>query len=492
MSSQGSRYQKVKIYEDKRRGPKGPKPRKFFDANGGVTCKSCFDLRNKNEELKQEIILLRSALQNAKTPRKETDTTHSPSSRIDHKANSKEESKAKRGGAKMGHKGFGRSSATEEIADEVINLPMAEVCTDCQCNLNQKDVRQRTVIEAVPIIAKKVIYNCPRGTCPKCSKIYPTNPPVLKKCLYGNSLISQAAVLHYVHGMTMGKVLNIFGQNVTLGGLVDSFHRLGKIAEAAKPNLIIEYRSAMVRHADETGWRTDGHSGYAWLFCTSLISIFEFRDTRSSRVAREILGEKALEGVLVVDRYGGYNKMPVDLQYCYAHLLREVEKLEKEFPDQLEISEFVSRFSILLSDAMKIRRRDIGDSEYLTAAAKIKSEMESVLSEHWKHLGIQRIQEIFHKKQGRLYHWVTSREVPAENNRAERELRPTVTARKVSFGSQSDAGAKTRSSVMTLLHTVKKRLKEKSIEEWLTDALNKIAQNPSLDIGTLIPSVNPQ
>ena len=45
---------------------------------------------------------------------------------------------------------------------------------------------------------------------------------------------------------------------------------------------------------------------------------------------------------------------------------------------------------------------------------------------------------------------------------------------------------------MSLLHTVKKRLKEKSIEEWLTDALNKISQNPSLDIGTLIPPVNPQ
>ena len=479
--SQGSGYQKVK--HDRRRD------RKFFDESGGVTCKTCFDLRNKNDELKEEILRLKSALNTAlKIPKKEASSAHTPSSRVDFKSNSKEESKAKRGGAKVGHKGFGRASADLKSADEVITLPMAEICTDCQSQLKQKDVRQRTTIEAVPVIAKQVIFNCPRGFCPKCSKIYPSHPPVLKKCLYGNSLISQAAVLHYVHGITMGKVLNIFGENVSLGGLVDCFHRLGKIAENAKPFLIREYRNSLARHADETGWRTDGHSGYAWLFCTSLISIFEFRDTRSSRVAREIIGTEKLSGVLVVDRYGGYNKMPVDLQYCYAHLLREVEKLEKEFPDEKEISDFVSIFSMMLSQAMKLRGRDIIDKEYLSLAAILKSEMESTLSEDWKHLGIQRIQRIFHEKKDRLYHWVKSREVTAENNRAERELRPTVIARKVSFGSQSDAGAKTRSSIMSLLHTVKKRLKEKSLEEWLTESLNAIARDENINIASLIPS----
>jgi transposase len=84
-------------------------------------------------------------------------------------------------------------------------------------------------------------------------------------------------------------------------------------------------------------------------------------------------------------------------------------------------------------------------------------------------------------------------EVPAENNRAERELRPLVIARKVSFGSQSDAGAKTRASIMTLLNTVKKRLKDQSLEEWLKGALDKIVENPQINFATLIPPplVNP-
>jgi transposase len=51
------------------------------------------------------------------------------------------------------------------------------------------------------------------------------------------------------------------------------------------PNALIEaYRNSPVKHADETGWRTDGNNGYAWLFCTPEISIFRIRKTRSASV----------------------------------------------------------------------------------------------------------------------------------------------------------------------------------------------------------------
>jgi hypothetical protein len=39
---------------------------------------------------------------------------------------------------------------------------------------------------------------------------------------------------------------------------------------------------------------------------------------------------------------------------------------------------------------------------------------------------------------------------------AERELRPLVIARKVSFGSQSEASVATRETLMTVVHTLRK------------------------------------
>ncbi len=77
-------------------------------------------------------------------------------------------------------------------------------------------------------------------------------------------------------------------------------HRVAHAFRSVIKELSAEYRLSPVRHADETGWRTDGQSGYAWLFCTEKTSIVLFRRTRSSSVAKEILGTEPLPGVLIV------------------------------------------------------------------------------------------------------------------------------------------------------------------------------------------------
>lgn len=220
-------------------------------------------------------------------------------------------------------------------------------------------------------------------------------------------------------------------------------------------------------------------SGYAWLFASERLSIYLFRLTRASSVVRHILGTEPLPGVLVVDRYGGYNKVACQLQYCYAHLLREVEDLTKEFPDEAEVAAFTATMIPLLSAAMHLRRQPISDLDYYQQARQLKMKIEEVVNRSAEHLAIRRIQDIFTENSHRLYHWVESRAVPADNNRAERELRPTVIARKISFGSQSDAGARTREILMTVVHTVKKR--GKNPLQHLKRVLDCLAADASLD-----------
>ncbi len=96
-----------------------------------------------------------------------------------------------------------------------------------------------------------------------------------------------------------------------------------------------------------------------------------------------------------------------------------------------------------------------------------------------KHLGIRRIQEIFRENESRLYHWATNRAVPANNNLAERDLRPSVVARKVSFGSVTDNGARTRSILSTVVSRLKKRGAD--VEDRLKRALDQLAQNMDQD-----------
>ncbi len=136
-----------------------------------------------------------------------------------------------------------------------------------------------------------------------------------------------------------------------------------------------QYQLSAVKHADETGWRNDGQSGYAWLFCSPETSLFPFQNTRSASLPRGIFGEKLLPGVLVVDRYNAYNKAPVSIQYCYTHLLRDVEKLAKDFPDNPEVHSYVSALIPLLAQAMHLRTQSLSDKKYYQQAKKIQKKI---------------------------------------------------------------------------------------------------------------------
>jgi len=467
--------------------------RKGFNRNGGVICKECFQKGLEIEKLKEEIKRLKQQVSQARKKALSEGAfgTSTPSSKIPVKRNSTEEDREKRGGARLGHRGHGRSSVNEKEADRIVDLGKASQshCPDCQLKLHSRGMKRRTVIEVTPRETERVLYQYRQSVCPGCSKTVIQKPPgVFPKSLYGNGLLSQAAMLHYIYGVSLGKVIRLFDGKVTEGGLVQAFHRMGQIFEKAIPRLIEEYRESPVKHADETGWRTDGKGGYVWIFCTDKGSIYRFGQRRASSVALEVIGHERVPGVLVVDRCPAYNQMPCEIQYCFAHLHRQVKTLKEEFSENREVQRFTEQVIPLLKESMGLRTQPIADSKYYDRAKALKNELQTIMNRPGKHPGVTQIQNIFVTKEPRLYHWVRDRRVPTENNAAEREARIPVLARKISFGSQSEQGARTRSAIMTYLFTAKKRLKpSQSIDHWLLSTLNQLAKNPSTDVYTLLP-----
>jgi transposase len=431
-------------------------------------CKGCLKKQKKIKELEEEVACLKDKLSYQRRTAKEGFFGSStPSSKVPVKPNSSTKHQRNRGGGKPGHKGHGRSSICEQDADEVKRVAIDNVCPDCGNALEEKGTRARTVIDCQPIKMKKIVYHLQRKRCPKCKKVISARPPgVLAKCLYSNQLLAYVAVQHYIYGNTLGQIEKQTG--VGYSSLIDAMHQLARRLKDVPESLIQLYRDSPLKHADETGWRTDGQNGYAWLFCTPDVSIFRFRRTRSGAVAREVFGPEPLPGVLVVDRYNGYNRMPCSIQYCYAYLLRTVKDLEKDFPEPQ------------LANAMSLRTLDITDSQFKQQAAKIKDAIINITNRQARHPAIQKVQDIFRQKAQRLYHWAEDRNIPADNNRAERELRPLVIARKISFGSQSDAGARTREILMTVLHTLKKKTGD--VTAAFKSALDKFAKQNDVDI----------
>lgn len=423
-----------------------------------MPCPGCLEKQLRIDTLTEDLVRLRGKLRHQERSALEGHFgSATPSAKKPFKKNSSEENQKKKGGASVGHEGHGRSQVQNAEADHSSEVPLAEErCPDCGGDLEDFGYRDRSVIDLPEVKPRKIRYRLARCRCRKCRKIFQARPPgVLPKNLYGNQLLAEVAADHFLHGMPMGRIVARLG--LPVGGLQQAMHQLAKIFSEVPQHLMEEYRRAPVKHADETGWRNDGRSGYAWVFCTPTMTLFLFRKTRSSAVPQEVFGDGRRIGTLVVDRYGGYNRLRGRIQYCYAHLLRDVQDLEKEFPENTEVAAFVNTMAPLLTEACHLRGQSIDDAAYYSRAREIQVEIEKAAKRAALHPGIQHIQNLFREHRDRMFHWVADRRVPAENNLAERQLRPTVIARKVSFGSQSDNGAKTREILMSILHTLKAR-----------------------------------
>jgi len=165
---------------------------------------------------------------------------------------------------------------------------------------------------------------------------------------------------------------------------------------------------------------------------TMVTASFAFGRAARPSVAREVFGTQRLRGILVVDRYNGYNQMPCLIQYCYAHPLREVQDLGKEFPEVSEVSQFVASFAPLLAEAMKLRAQELPAAQY--------------------------------RRRGWNSKW---------------RLRLWSIARKISFGSQSEQGAQTREILMSVLHTLRKRTD--NVFDAFLRCLDALAENTKRD-----------
>ena len=86
---------------------------------------------------------------------------------------------------------------------------------------------------------------------------------------------------------------------------MDATQRVACKAQAELTGILERIRGSPVVHADETGWREDGHNGYVWTFSTPSRRYF-LRRGRGKAVVDEVLGDQ-FAGVLVSDFYAAYH-----------------------------------------------------------------------------------------------------------------------------------------------------------------------------------------
>lgn len=364
------------------------------------------------------------------------------------------EKRRRKGGAPVGHRGHGWKPP-EGPRPEAENLSVPDTCPCCGGALTEfpgGGESVRDLIDCYPLSAFLRRVRVPARYCPRCRKpVRPRVPGVLPKTRLTNRVLARVAREHYLDGVPMGTVARRLG--VPKGTLLNEMHRLAALFLPASDGLRTLLRDAAVKHADETPWRTDGDNGYAWVFVAGRVTLFVCEGTRAMSVPADVLADCG--GTLVTDRYAAYNCFAGARGYCFEHLKRDTLALVVDNPASKECRTFAEALVPWLCQAMSLRSACAGDPvTYFVRAALIRRNIETVVFAPARHPSVQAIQNIFRENARRLWHWTEDPRVPAENNTAERAVRPLAIARKVSHGSQSVKGRETRSVLMSVLHTL--------------------------------------
>lgn len=225
-------------------------------------------------------------------------------------------------------------------------------------------------------------------------------------------------------------------------------------------------------HADETGWRWPGKQRWAWLASTKEIAVYLLAETRTGAVAKQLLGEN-FQGVLISDRYAGYNWIdPDQRQFCWPHLLRDYQAL----------ADRGGRVATL-GRALKNTSREILHvyHQHERQGRLVAWDSPELLPLH------DRLMDLF-EQGSRMHDQKTSRfcsgllklwpalwnftefsGVDPSNNRAERALRFAVLLRKRSGGTRNDDGDRFIERLLTVRETC--RLQGKSLHDHLLAAI---------------------
>jgi transposase len=416
---------------------------------------------------------------NVRSGKEEPYGLNTPSSKRIYKSNSNEENRAKKGGAKVGHAGHGRTGFSEAEVDRIVYIePDGETCK-CGGKFAAGQKVQHSVYKYIPARLEKRIYYKYKLSCLTCGmKVLPGTPNVMPGYLYGNDLIAHILTEIFYHGQTFGKMSKRF--DIGIGSICNFAHHCALLLKPLIELIIARLRTSKLIHADETTWSCDGRKGYAWFFGNSHTRLYIFRQTRGSEIPITVIGRKKLMLVLITDRYGGYTKdLKVLRQYCYAHLLRDVIGEMEDFPDEEEVQKFGSDLSSLLKKAMQLRNKNYNKQKYLQKADKLKGKIVDLCNESAQHPAVQHLQNIFRENKERMYQWAKDPDIPADNNFAEREHRKVVINRKISFGSQAEQGLATREVLMSVMHTV--AAEGCNPEKFIKKALDLLAKDKNLD-----------
>ena len=413
-------------------------------------------------------------------------------------------------GQQRGAPGHGRTQrpGLDERTEEHNPPPDACVCGRCGQPYAPNGAEESTLVE-IEVKAYKRVIRRPRWrrTCECASSPMevsaPPVPRLFPRTLYGTSfwarfLFEHCACFRPVHRVAAW----MSAQGLTVSP--------GTLAEA----ILAHQNKAALRHADETSWRVqelrgEDRSSRAWLWVSVSNDAVSFHidPSRSAEAAQKLFGDALLDTVIVCDRYSAYKRLArlregkVTLAFCWSHMRRDFVECAA---GQVRLTDWCQGWIERIASIYRLNEARLAHYDpvikrqtpaFDAAQGALKAALDGLFAEAARELvGLpdparqgRALRSLLNHREG-LSVFVDRPQVPLDNNRAERLLRGPAIGRRLSFGSDSEDGARFTAIMYSVVGTLS--MNGIDILSWLDTWLAACAENdrkPPDDLSPWLP-----
>jgi hypothetical protein len=260
-------------------------------------------------------------------------------------------------------------------------------------------------------------------------------------------------------GLTLGKIHKLlwdqYGLDISTGVLSEMVTRAAKKFKSGYEDLKTQLSDEKHLHADESGWRCMGDNHWLWSFSNDKMSFYKIDRSRSQQVVEELLG-KSYSGVLISDFYGAYNKLQCQKQKCWPHLMRDLRECKEKYSKSQEIIAFAQQAKRYFNCGKKLQQDYESGKNIDTRLKRLIAKTENWMFKKYRHKELKRLCKRLIKYRNELYTFIKTGVDPT-NNHGEREIRPAVLMRKISYCNRSDQGRENQEILMSMVRTSEKR-----------------------------------
>lgn len=366
-------------------------------------------------------------------------------------------------GGQPGHKGTYRELLPPEKVDQFITCLPAEHC-DCggAIEVNKSKFQKHQVYE-IPqphyIVTEYQIFS---GVCSCCNKKHNGQLPIgVTFKMFGAKTYALLSILtsKYRLSKRLAKKLitELFSLPISLGSVSNIESRVSQAISEPYQEVQDALKNEPILHIDETGCKQSNKNGWLWVLTSMKLTLFLLSHSRGRKIAKGLIG-KYQDKIIISDIYSSYNYIAdQNRQICWSHLKRDLQRISERSGNAGKLGRkllktYKNIFNIYSTTSYQYR---LNHNKTIKRLKRLVRKFENLLldglicgNNKTKNTCANII-----NISGSLWNFLSNPIVEPTNNQAERQLRPIVIWRKLSFGTQSDRGSRFVERIFTVTST---------------------------------------